>query len=70
MEINKQFKKIVKKVDNINLHVFSEPIFRDMYEEINNKQNELLNALKQIDAQIEILTNQSNGHEILIKKEK
>jgi voltage-gated potassium channel len=69
MEINKKFKKIVKKVDKINLHVFSEPILRNMYQEINNKQNELLNALKQIDAQIEILTNQSNGHAILIKKD-
>ena len=43
MEIKKQFNRIVKKVDKINLHIFSESILKDMYEEINNKQNKLLN---------------------------
>ncbi len=69
MEPNKKFNAILKKVDNINLRSFSESTLRDMYEEIKNKQNELLDSLEKIDAQIEILTKKNKGNEVLLKKE-
>ena len=56
MEPNKKFNELIKKVDNINLRSFDELTLREMYEDINNKQNGLLKSLEASSTQIEILT--------------
>ena len=69
MEPNKKFNELIKKVDNINLRSFDELTLREMYEDINNKQNRLLKSLEASSTQIEILTKKNKGNEVLLKKE-